>query len=138
VSVQPYKDRDIVYGLEKFYFDFDSKEAPEKALNEALAFAKALKEYYGIEPFLKLLGRKGSHVDVFLTKVVPSSRSRTGRRKGVYERLQLKLLRGLRFETLDPLVGSRSHGTALPTDQYGRQTLGSQGPGPRVLQKAWT
>jgi len=103
-SVQPFKARDQPYGIEKLYFDFDAEKAPQKALEEAMGFAKSLREYYGIEPFLKLSGHKGCHVDVFLTKVVAFEASSLGFAKEVYEALQLKLLRGLSFETLDSQV----------------------------------
>jgi hypothetical protein len=103
-SVQPFKARDQPYGIEKLYFDFDAEKAPQKALEEAIGFAKSLREYYGIEPFLKLSGHKGCHVDVFLTKVVAFEPSSLQFAKEVYEALQLKLLRGLSFETLDSQV----------------------------------
>jgi len=104
MSVQPYFKRDWVYGLEKLFFDFDSKEDTSKAWKEAEAFAENLIEYYGVLPFITFSGGKGYHVYVFLKNTVAFPNHRADLVKKVYERLQRKLLKGLNFETLDQNV----------------------------------
>jgi len=104
MSVQPYFKRDWVYGLEKLFFDFDSKKDTSKAWKEAEAFAENLIEYYKILPFITFSGAKGYHVYVFLKNTVAFPNHRAELVKKVYEMLQRKLLKGLNFETLDQSV----------------------------------
>jgi len=104
MSVQPYSGRDWVYGLEKIFFDFDSKEGTSKAWKEAVTFAENLIKYYGVLPFITFSGGKGYHVYVFLKNTVAFPTHRAELVKRIYERLQHKLLKGLKFETLDQSV----------------------------------
>jgi len=104
MSVQPYFKRDWVYGLEKLFFDFDSKEDTSKAWREAEVFAENLIEYYGVLPFITFSGGKGYHVYIFLKNTVAFPNHRTDLVKKVYELLQRKLLKGLELETLDQSV----------------------------------
>jgi len=104
MSVQPYSDRDCVYGLEKLFFDFDSKEDTSKAWKEAETFAEKLIEYYRVLPFITFSGGKGYHVYVFLKNTVAFPNHRAELVKKVYELLQRKLLKGFKFETLDQSV----------------------------------
>jgi hypothetical protein len=104
MSVQPYNARDQPFGLEKIFFDFDSKGDLAKAWKEAKAFAQALTKYYNVHPFLAFSGSKGYHVYVFLESMVTFPTWRLDFVKHIYETLQRKLLKGLQFETLDPAV----------------------------------
>jgi hypothetical protein len=101
VSVQPYSGRDQVFGLEKLFFDFDSEEDLSKAWNEAKVFSQSLIKYYEVQPFIKISGRKGFHVDIFLNRVVQFPTYRLEFIKTIYEKLQTKILAGLKFQTLD-------------------------------------
>jgi len=101
MSVQPYSARDQVYGLEKLYFDFDCEEDTAKAWRETKIFAEALKRRYNVEPLIKFSGRKGYNVDVFLKNTVIFPTWRIEFVKQVYDTLQRKILKGLKFETLD-------------------------------------
>ncbi len=101
MSVQPFSARDQPFGLEKLFFDLDSKEDPSKAWNEAKAFSQSLIKYYEVQPFIKFSGRKGFHVDIFLNRVVQFPTYRLEFIKTIYEKLQTKILAGLKFETLD-------------------------------------
>jgi len=104
MSAQPFSARDTPYGIEKLYFDFDCKKDPSKAWREASKFARILKENYNVEPFIKFSGRKGYHIDAFLTSTVIFPTWRIEFVKQVYATLQRKILRGLKFETLDSQV----------------------------------
>jgi len=107
VSVQPYSSRDQVYGLEKLFYDFDSKEDPpdlEKAWAEASDFADKLRFFYKVEPLVAFSGRKGYHVDVWLQEVVSFEPEQELVAKEVYRTLQEKILEGLNYSTLDPQV----------------------------------
>jgi hypothetical protein len=103
-SVQPYQARDQPFGLEKLFFDFDCEENTEKAWKEAASFSEALIQYYKVLPFVTFSGNKGYHVYVFLSSTVPFSPSRLGIIKEVYGLVQEKILKGFKFETLDPAV----------------------------------
>jgi hypothetical protein len=107
LSVQPYRARDQVYGLDKLFFDFDSKEETpnlDKAWKETRHFVNALKWFYGLMSLTVFSGRRGFHVYVWLWQVVEFKRSQETRAKAIYTRLQEKLLKGLKYETLDPEV----------------------------------
>jgi len=101
VSVQPYRERDRVFGLEKLFFDFDSEEDPARAWSEARMFAHKLWEYYSVMGLLVSSGRKGYHLYVWLKNTVQIPIEGEEFIKTVYELLQSKLLKGYRFETLD-------------------------------------
>lgn len=107
MSVHPYRERDVVFGLEKLFFDFDSKTDPrdlDKAWGEVHDFALKLQKYYGIKPLLVFSGRKGYHLYVFLWSTVQFHVHRQEVAKEVYSKLQEKLLKGLVYETLDRQV----------------------------------
>lgn len=107
LSVQPYRARDQVYGLDKLFFDFDSKENPpnlDKTWKETRHFVSTLKKFYGLTPLITFSGRKGFHIYVWLWQIVEFKPSQKALAKAVYKRLQEKLLKGLKYETLDPEV----------------------------------
>jgi len=98
MSVQPFKDRNQVFTVEKLFFDFDG--FPLKAWKEASTFTRHLKQYYGAETFLVFSGCKGYHVYVWLNN---PQRFKEGRQaKMFYATAQKLLLKGCKFETLDP------------------------------------
>jgi hypothetical protein len=103
-SVQPYRERDQPFGLEKMFYDFDSEKNTSKAWKEVLKFAETLIKYYKILPFITFSGNKGYHVYVFLDRVVSFQTFQIGFAKKVYMLLQKKLLKGLDFETLDSAI----------------------------------
>jgi len=107
VAVQPYIDRDVVYGLEKVFFDFDSKADPpdlDRAWAEASDFADKLRFFYKVEPLFVFSGRKGYHVYVWLWSSVSFDPQQEGLAKEVYRTIQEKLLEGLKYSTLDAQV----------------------------------
>jgi len=107
LSVQPYRARDQVYGLDKLFFDFDSREDPpnlDRVWKETCHFVNALKRFYGLRPLIVFSGRRGYHVYVWLWRVVEFRPSQEAWAKAVYKGLQGKLLKGLSYETLDPEV----------------------------------
>jgi len=104
MSVQPYQERDVIFGLEKLFFDFDCETDLEKAWSDAYDFASKLIKYYGIKPLLVFSGQKGYHLYVFLWSTVQFQVHRQETAKEIYSRLQEKLLKGLVYETLDRQV----------------------------------
>jgi len=107
LSVQPYRARDEVYGVDKLFFDFDSKENPpnlDKTWNETHHFVNTLKKFYSLTPLIVFSGRKGYHIYVWLRQVVEFRPSQEASAKEIYTLLQKKLLKGLKYETLDPEV----------------------------------
>jgi len=104
MSVQPYRNRDVIFGLEKLFFDFDCKGCVDKAWKEAHEFASSLIRHYCVKPFVAFSGHKGYHVYVFLKRVVQFPTWRNEFIKEVYGTLQRKLLKGHKFETLDEAV----------------------------------
>jgi len=101
LSVQPFKKRDEVYGLDRLFFDFDSDGDLDKAWKGASDFAEKLKRFYGITPLITFSGRKGYHVYVFLWETIEFKESQQHLLKPIYSLLQDKLLKGLKYETLD-------------------------------------
>ena len=59
-SVQPFEAYEAPYCLEKLFFDFDCKENPEKAGDEALDFKARLKKFYDVEATMVFSGNKGA------------------------------------------------------------------------------
>lgn len=103
ISVQPYKTRDQVLAVEKLFFEFDCPEDPTRAWEDAKALATTLLKYYDAVPLVKFSGRKGYHVDVWLREPVTLD-GLLDLGKTVYKCLQMKLLMGLKLQTLDPNV----------------------------------
>lgn len=101
MSVQRYSGINTPCTLEKLFFDFDCKNNPEKAITEAQDFAEKIKRFYGAKPLLVFSGAKGCHVYLwvhgleFLPAHIPLV-------KEAYRRLQLKVLKGFHYETVDP------------------------------------
>ena len=89
--------------FEKLFFDFDSKESPEKAITEARDFADKIERFYGAKALLVFSGTKGCHVYVWL-HALEFPPKHTLLVKETYRRLQEKLLKGLHYETVDHAV----------------------------------
>jgi len=104
MSVHFFNARDRVFGLEKAFFDFDCKEDLYKAWSEARDFAIKIERFYNAKPLLVFSGCKGFHVYVWLWKTIEVRKSLELQAKQIYKRLQEKLLKGLKYETLDPQV----------------------------------
>lgn len=104
MSVHPFKARDHVFGLEKLFFDFDCKENLDKAWNETRDFAAKIEKFYNAKPLILFSGCKGFHVYVWLWSLVEIEKKRERQAKQIYKKLQDKLLKGLKYETLDPQV----------------------------------
>jgi hypothetical protein len=100
MSVQPFKDRNQAFTVEKLFFDFDGFLV--KAWKEASIFTQYLKRYYGVEALLVLSGCKGYHVYVWLN--TPQHFMDSKQAKTFYATAQKLLLKGLHFETLDQQV----------------------------------
>ena len=99
MSVQPRRKHNVVFALEKLFFDFDCEGNVDKAFQEAKEFSAKIKKYYGGESLLVFSGHKGYHLYVFCEQTLQFNPSLY---KPAYEQLQKKLLRGLDYETLDP------------------------------------
>lgn len=107
LSVQPYRARNQVYGLEKLFFDFDSKETPpnlEKTWNETSHFVNTLQKFYDIASLTVFSGNRGFHVYIWFWQVVEFKPPQEALAKAVYKLIQEKLLKGLTYKTLDPEV----------------------------------
>jgi len=100
-SVQPYKARGELFGLEKLFYDFDSKGELNKAWKDASTFLLALEKYYSVKPLIVFSGQKGYHVYVFLSNCVLMPTFHEGFLKNLYGDVQKRILKGLNFETLD-------------------------------------
>jgi len=98
LSVQPFKGRNQVFTVEKLFFDFDGSLI--KAWKEASTFTQHLKRYYGVEALLVFSGCKGYHVYVWLAN--PQHFKDSKQAKTFYKTAQRLLLKGCKFETLDP------------------------------------
>ena len=94
MSVQPYKKRDCLYGLEKLFFDFGSEKNREKAWLDVQKFAKSLKNFYGIKPLIVFSGKKGYLLYVWLWNTVQFHTFKEEMIKKIYSGLQNKLLKG--------------------------------------------
>jgi len=100
MSVQPFKDRNQVFTVEKLFFDFDGSLI--KAWKEASTFAQHLKQYYGVEALVVFSGCKGYHVYVWLASSQHFEGSKQA--KMFYAMAQKLLLKGMKLETLDMQV----------------------------------
>jgi hypothetical protein len=98
MSVQPFKARNQVFTVEKLFFDFDGSLA--KAWKEASTFALHLKQYYKVEPLVLFSGCKGYAVYVWLANQQHFEDGKQA--KMFYKTAQKLLLKGCKFETLDP------------------------------------
>ena len=103
MSVQSYSATNTPCTLEKLFFNFDCKADPEKAIAEARDFADKLERFYGAMALLVFSGAKGCHVYVWL-HVLEFLPKHVLLVKETYRRLQLKLLKGLHYETVDMAV----------------------------------
>jgi hypothetical protein len=92
LSVNPYRARDRVAGLEKLFFDFDCAENPDRAFAEATDFARQLETHYHVAPLLVFSGRKGYHVYAYLWNTVTFNAAREAFAKAVYRRVANLLL----------------------------------------------
>jgi hypothetical protein len=66
-----------------------------------MSFSNSILKYYGVKPLLVASGHKGYHVYVFFNRVVQFPTFRQEFIKSVYEEVQKRILKGLKFETLD-------------------------------------
>jgi len=103
MSVQGYSDRNVPSVLEKLFFDFDCKENPEKAVSEAKDFAEKIQRFYGAKAFLVFSGAKGCHAYIWVQAVefLPGQVILV---KDALKRLQVKVLKGTNYSTVDPAV----------------------------------
>lgn len=101
MSVQPYRAKDVPGAIEKLFFDFDYEKDLDQAWKEAETLAKALKNFYHVEPFIVYSGRKGFHVYAFMNKLVYFDQGQLALAKQAYGELQNRLLKGLNLKTLD-------------------------------------
>lgn len=118
LSVQPYETLDKPSHLEKLFFEFDDKKQPEKAVEDALKFAKTLNYFYRVRPFTCLSGGKGAHVYLFLKEPIEIN-GLEEKAKQTYRSLQEKLLMGLKLPTLDNhVVGNIKQLARLPYTKH--------------------
>jgi len=106
MSVQPFRARNVVFGLEKLFFDFDSKTDPpdlDKAWSDVIAFVEHLKNTANIEPLI-IQTYRGYHGYAFLWQVVEISSDQQAVAKDIYTGLQSRLLNGRSYATLDSSV----------------------------------
>jgi hypothetical protein len=101
MSVLIFAGRDDPSILIKLYFDFDSKNL-ELAWIEARDFALKLKRFYNADSLICFSGNKGYNVYVWLQKPLSFTKESKFAIKQVYAKIQEILLKGEKYETLDP------------------------------------
>jgi hypothetical protein len=114
VSVQPFRSRDILFGLEKLFFDFDSdRKNSKETYSEVRDFSNRL-ESVGIRPMIVKTSR-GLDVYVFLRNIVEFDFGKENFYEKVYYVLQEELLRDLKYSTLNPnCLGNLKHLAEVP------------------------
>jgi len=106
MSVQPYRARNMVLGLERCFFDFDSKTDPpdrDKAWNDAFALSNHLKREANVEPLIVATFR-GYHAYIFFWSTVEFNPNQQVVAKELYTQLQRRLLNDHSYPTLDSSV----------------------------------
>lgn len=74
ISVNPFSDLKTISGVEKIYFDFDSKESMDKAYKEFRLVNHSFSNEYGIDTLNVFSGNKGYNLYVYLPefKIAPA------------------------------------------------------------------
>ena len=103
MSVQPFDRYESPYCLERMFYDFDNKEDPEKAGDEALAFKARLEKFYDVEPIIVFSGNKGYHVWVYLETHIGKGLT-VSQLKAVYSKLMKMLVGNAEYDALDSSV----------------------------------
>lgn len=88
LSVNPFEERNRIYGIEKIYFDFDSEEGLDKAFSNMISIQRRLRDM-GAECLVTFSGRKGYHLYVYLPEIVKLPRSSAK----IFNRLMLNRIR---------------------------------------------
>ncbi len=70
ISIAVYDIDNNLKGYPYLYYDFDSKENPEYAIRKGLEFSRSIKERYGADPVVYLIGFKGLGIIVPLKEYV--------------------------------------------------------------------
>lgn len=128
MSVQPFRAQNVVFGLEKVFFNFDSKtETPnwKVMFGEVCGLTKQLKERFDAEPLIVRTWR-GFHVYVFLKDIAEFSFGQESTYNWMYWRLQEELLKGVPHLTLDTkCLGNLKQLTRIPysTQEEGMECL---------------
>ena len=102
-SVQPFKAYEKPVYIEKLFFDFDCKDNPEKAGDEALDFKARLERFYKVKPTITFSGNKGYHIYVYLKTPIGQGLT-IPRLKAVYNRLMKMIVGNAKYEALDSSV----------------------------------
>jgi len=102
-SVQPFDRYESPYYIERLFFDFDCKENPDKAGDEALDFKARLKKFYDVETTMVFSGNKGYHLYVFLKIPIGKGLAIT-QLKALYDKLMRMLTGNTEYESLDSSV----------------------------------
>jgi len=68
ISVAFYRDKTPYYHY--LFYDFDSREDPNKAIEKALEFAGSLRKRFGVDPIPIRSGFKGMHIVVVLSRPI--------------------------------------------------------------------
>ena len=117
MSVQPFRARDVVFGLEKVFFDFDSKtKHPDlkETFMEVRGLTERLREHFDAEPLVVRTWR-GFHVYVFLRNVVELDIGRENSCELIYRLLQYKMLERVPHSTLNTrCLGNRKQLARVP------------------------
>ena len=103
MSVQPFRAENVVFGLEKVFFEFDSKtEKPnwKETFAEVRGLINQLKERFDAEPLI-VWTWCGFNVYVFLKDTVEFSFGQENTYEWMYWGLQEELLKGAPHLTLD-------------------------------------
>ena len=103
MSVQPFRAPGVVFGLEKVFFDFDSKTKhpnPKETFMEVRGLTKRLKERFDLEPLVVRTWR-GFHVYVFLQSVVELDFGQENTYELIYRLLQDQMLEEAPHSTLN-------------------------------------
>lgn len=100
-----YFREDIYFNIQRkdgrydmLFYDFDNKEEPEKAINEAYDFKDRLMNENNISAYMQLSGNKGAHILIFLQEPITME----------YYRDYVKgLIKPLNYHCVDPAVFRR-------------------------------
>lgn len=100
-----YFRQDIYFNIQRkdgkydmLFYDFDNKEEPEKAIEEAYVFKDRLMEAFGISAYMQLSGNKGAHILIFLSEPITMK---------YYHDYTRGLIKQFNYHCVDPAVFRR-------------------------------
>ena len=102
MSVQPFRSPDVVYGIDKVFFEFDSKKNGKlkETFKQVRNLTKRLKERFGVEPLI-VWSYRSFQVYVFLRNIVELDIGQQSSGESTYRLLQLEMLKETPHSTLN-------------------------------------